>query len=172
MTTEYYLQEGDTHESLARDLLEQAANPEQVVWRPRPDVFGGGVYELADEAIAQRVREVRAARRRDEAAQIEASQKAAEDRDSHEDVASGLLTPAEAGFPANAGTDPGSAREAEEAEEADDEEVVEDEADDEPSEGDDEPRLTPAQKRAATRAEKAKKQAEAKQAAADEEKSE
>lgn len=154
MTTEYILQEGDTHESLARDLLEQAAHPDQVVWRPRPDVYGGGVYELADSSIAERVREARAARRTEEAAAIEASLKAADERDASEDVASGLFTPAEAGFPANAVV-------VEEDDEADDEEPDADDADAE--------RLTPAQKRARTR--EAKKQAEA-QAAADEEKSE
>lgn len=167
MTTEYPLQPGDTHESLARDLLEQAANPDQVHWSPRPDVHGGGVYVVADEGIAQRVRELRAARRREEAERIEASKAAADERDSHPDVAEGLLTPAEAGFPANAGTDPGSAGAAEADSEAQDDEADEElAADDAPAEE----RLTPAQKRAAAR--EAKKKAEAEQAAADEEKSE
>ena len=113
MTTEYPLGPDDTHESLAQDLLEQAASPDQVHWSPRPDVFGGGVYVLDDEGIAQRVREVRTARRQEEAERIAAAQQAADQRDSHEDVASGLLTPAGAGFPANVGTDPGSAGAAE-----------------------------------------------------------
>lgn len=146
MTTEYYLQEGETHESLARDLLEQAAHPDQVIWRPRPDVYGGGVYELADEAIAQRVREVRAARRRDEAARADflATLAAADEDGPSEDV--------EPAADEDSGTgDSGNG------------------ADGEAADGD-EPRLTPAQRRAAARA--TKKQAEAEQAAADEEKSE
>jgi hypothetical protein len=165
MTTEYYLQEGDTHESLARDLLEQAAVPDQVVWRPRPDVYGGGVYELADSSIAERVREARAARRAEEAKRIEDSLRAADERDSDEAVAAGLLTPAEAGFPASTGTDPGAAPADEDDAEADDEDGEPEEADDDGAE-----RLTPAQKRARTR--EAKKQAAAEQAAADEEKPE
>lgn len=164
MTTEYYLQEGDTHESLARDLLEQAAVPDQVVWRPRPDVYGGGVYELADSSIAERVREARAARRAEEAQRIEDSLRAADERDSDEAVAAGLLTPAEAGFPASTGTDPGAAP-ADEDGDADDEDGEPEEADEDGAE-----RLTPAQKRARTR--EAKKQAAAEQAAADEEKPE
>lgn len=158
MTTEYYLQEGDTHESLARDLLEQAANPDQVHWSPRPDVYGGGVYLLSDGSIAERVREARAARRAEEGKRIEASLKAAAERDSHEDVASGLLTPAEAGFAASISP----------AETAGEDDAADE--DEEPEGADEEPeRLTPAQKRART---KAQKQAEAEKAAADEEKSE
>lgn len=174
MTTEYYLEEGDTHESLAKDLLEQAANPDQVTWAPRADTPGGGVYVLADEGIAQRVRAARADRRQEQARQIEEAQAAAQARDENPDVASGLATPAEAGFAANAGTDPGAAGAAKANAEAtaddetseDDEESADDAAADEAGE----PRLTPAQKRARTR--EAKKQAEAEQAAADQEKSE
>jgi hypothetical protein len=183
MTTEYVLGPDDTHKSLAQDLLSQAAHPDQVHWSPRPDVPGGGVYVLADEGIAQRVREMRAARRAEEEQRIQVAQAAAEERDSHEDVASGLLTPAEAGFPANAGTDPGSAGEAEANAQAvadgntatapDDAAVADDETADEPvaddpSTPEDESKMTPAQRRAAKR--KANQEAAAQ--AATEEKSE
>jgi hypothetical protein len=176
MTTEYMLEPGQSHDELARDLLEQAASPDQVHWSPRPDVYGGGVYVLADEGIAQRTREVRAARRAEQARQIEQAQAAAEERDSHPDVAEGLLTPAEAGFAANAGTDPGSAGAAEanaeatadtakDAEDAADEaETAEDDGADEAAEA----KLTPAQKRAAAKKAKQAQDAEA----ADQEKSE
>jgi hypothetical protein len=182
MTTEYMLEPGQSHEELARDLLEQAESPDQVHWSPRPDVYGGGVYVLADHAIAERVRAVRAARREEQAKQIEEAQAAADERDSHEDVASGLLTPSEAGFAANAGTDPGSAGAAEAnatavaegqtpvqtAEAAADEEAADADTEGDEPEVEGKP-LTPAQKRAAAR--KAKQEAETSQAA-DEEKSE
>lgn len=109
MTTEYMLEPGQSHEELARDLLEQAGSPDQVHWSPRPDVYGGGVYVLADSGIAERTRQVRMARRAEEAQRIEASLAAAEERDSDPAVADGTLTPDEAGFAPNAGTDPGSA---------------------------------------------------------------
>jgi hypothetical protein len=180
MTTEYVLEPGQTHEELAQELLAQAASPYQVHWSPRPDVYGGGVYVLADEGIAQRTREAMQARRAEEAQRIADAQKAADERDSQEDVASGLLTPAEAGFSANAGTDPGSAGEAERnaAATADEEPVADDEdgdeADEEPVADDpatpgDESKMTPAQRRAAAR--RAKQEAAA-QASPTEEKSE
>lgn len=150
MTTEYYLQEGDVHADVARDLLEQAANPEQVHWSPRPDVPGGGVFVLAEEGIAQRTLAARRAKRLDETARIKAAQAAADERDSDPAVAEGLATPSEAGFPASGGTDPGAAAVTEEH--GDDEEPLDDEdADDEPDEAEEKP-LTPAQKRAAARA--------------------
>jgi hypothetical protein len=178
MTTEYVLEPGQSHEELARDLLEQAASPNQVTWSPRPDVFGGGVYVLADEGIAQRVREVRAARREEQAKQIADAQAAANERDASADVAAGLLTPAEAGFSANAGTDPGSAAEAArnaentgDADDAEDEEEAAEEATETPAE--EEKPLTPAQKRAAAKKAKQEEAAQAADAeAADQEKSE
>jgi hypothetical protein len=166
MTTEYMLEPGQSHEELARDLLEQAESPDQVHWSPRPDVPGGGVYLLADAAIAERVRAVRAARRTEEAARIADSLAAAEKRDSNEDVASGLLTPGEAGFPADRVV---AAPEDEEPEDDEDDVSTEDD----PATPEDESKMTPAQKRAATK--KAKQDAAAQAAAnapADQEKSE
>lgn len=173
MTTEYYLQEGDVQADVARDLLDQAEHPDQVHWSPRPDVYGGGVYVLGDESIAQRTLAVRKARRQEEADRIAANLAAADERDSHEAVASGLATPAEAGFPASGGTDPGSAAEAERnaaasgrddaQAEGDEDATTEDEGTEET--GDDGKPLTPAQKRARTRA--ARQQAEADKAAAE-----
>jgi hypothetical protein len=196
MTTEYMLEPGQSHEELARDLLEQAASPDQVHWSPRPDVYGGGVYVLADEGIAQRTREVRQARRADEAKRIEEAQAAADERDANPDVAEGLLTPSEAGFSASTGTDPGSAGAAQanaDAVEAGqrpdapadaaistdteaDRQAGTAEADDDADAADDaegEPKLTPAQKRAAAKKAKQAEAAKADDAAdADEEKSE
>lgn len=182
MTTEYVLTEGDVLQEVARDLLEQAASPDQVHWSPRPDVYGGGVFVLADEGIAQRTIERRRARRADEAARIEAAQKAADERDSDPAVAEGLATPAEAGFAANAGTDPGSAGEAERiaavtsegdadaaVQQGDDESLSTEEDADDDGEPVEKP-LTTAQKRAAKKA--AASKAADEQAAADEEKSE
>lgn len=162
MTTEYPLGPDDTHESLARDLLEQAANPDQVHWSPRPDVHGGGVYVLADSGIAERVREVRLARRAEEADRIAASIAAADARDADPDVASGLATPAEAGFAANT---PAAVSGPDEAEET---------VDDAEGDGTDgEAKRTPAQKRAATKKAKQEAAAEADaDAAADQENSE
>jgi hypothetical protein len=169
MTTEYVLVEGDNLQEVARDLLEQAASPDQVHWSPRPDVYGGGVFVLADESIAQRTVERRRARRAEEAARIEAAQKAADKRDSDPAVAEGLATPAEAGFAANAGTDPGSAGEAErirEATSSDQDAAAQEDEDDDEDEADDdgvpaERPLTTAQKRAAAKAAKEKAAADA-----------
>lgn len=161
MTTEYVLVEGDNVQEVARDLLDQAESPDQVHWSPRPDVYGGGVYVLADEGIAQRTIAARRARRGEQAAQIEASQQAAEKRDSDPAVAEGLATPAEAGFAANAGTDPGSAGEADRiagdtSDDADDDGDAEDDAEaDDDGVPADKP-LTTAQKRAAAKAAKEK----------------
>lgn len=175
MTTEYYLEEGDTHESVARDLLEQAEHPDQVHWSPRPDVHGGGVYLLADHGIAERTRQARQARRAEEAQQIADALAAAEERDSHPDVAEGLATPAEAGFPASltpaseAEADAAAVADAEAADEAEEADAA-DAAAEQDGEAPATPKLTPAQKRAATK--KAQQQAAADEAAADEEKSE
>jgi hypothetical protein len=168
VTTEYYLQEGDVQADVARDLLEQAEHPDQVHWSPRPDVYGGGVYVLGDESIAQRTLAVRKARRQEEADRIAANLAAADERDSHEAVASGLATPGEAGFPANTGTDPGSGAEgaaSDDAQAEGDEAVTTEDEGAEETDDDGKP-LTPAQKRARTRA--ARQQAEADKAAADE----
>lgn len=154
MATEYYLEEGDTHESLAQELLAQAENPDQVHWAPRPDVHGGGVYLLADAGIAERTRAARQAQRDEDARLIADALAAAKARDEDPDVASGLATPAEAGFPASiVPTEP-----------------AEDDADEEPTPDDpatpeDESKMTPAQKRAA--AKKAKQEEAAAQAAAE-----
>lgn len=164
MTTEYVLTEGDVLQEVARDLMDQAESPDQVHWSPRPDVYGGGVFVLADEGIAQRTVAARRARRAEQAAQIEAAQKAADERDSDPAVAEGLATPAEAGFAADRAVAPAPLEDAD-----DDEDAEDDEADDDEDAEPVEQPLTTAQKRAAA---KAAKQKAAADAAAAEEKAE
>jgi hypothetical protein len=137
---EVQLTEGDTHESLAKALIEKAG-PDKVSWSPRPDVFGGGVYIVTDEeAVAAVVRERQQRVQEDEAARRKAEEFAAE-RDAKASETG--ATPAELGFAASVGTDSGAAAEGDEDEEDSEEET-------EPSE----PQTT-AQKRAAKRTAKA-----------------
>lgn len=84
MTTEYPLQEGDDPTELARDLLDQAAHPDEVRWAPRPDVTGGGVFVLGDEGIAQRTRDARRARN-EEAERATIAETLADDGEGDED---------------------------------------------------------------------------------------
>lgn len=151
MTTEYPLQEGEPIHGLARELLDAANDPSQVAWSPRPDTPGGGVFVVTDETVAQRVLDRRRERAQGEQDRINASLAAADERDSSEAVASGLLTPAEAGFAANAGTDPGAP--GTEGERLDDEESDEDAepTEDDPATAEDEsaPKTTAAKRRAA-----------------------
>jgi hypothetical protein len=156
---EYVLQPGDDPGDVAKQLIE-AAGPENVHWFPRPDVPGGGVFQVNDEEAIAGVARTRAAARDAETRRIEEAQAAADERDAKADETG--MTPHELGFPANAGTDPGSVAEAErnaevtgdadpegdgEEVEADDEPV----AVDDPAAAEDESKMTPAQRRAARR---------------------
>ena len=145
---EYVLQEGDTHLDVARALLAEVDDPQSVVWAPRPDVYGGGVYVVNDEdAVANAVR-VLQTRRDEQAKQIDEAQRAAEARDKRADETG--LTPAQLGIPASIGTDPGAPGTAgtlADVDEEDDGEPVEDD----PATPEDESKMTPAQKRAAKR---------------------
>ncbi|HEU5111008.1 MAG TPA: hypothetical protein VFT95_20905, partial [Micromonosporaceae bacterium] len=107
---EYVMQEGDTAAEVARALLDKTDDPGSVHWSPRPDVPGGGVFVVHDEQVAAEVARERAEARQAEADRIAAAQAVAEERDAKADETG--MTPAELGFPANAGTDPGSAGEA------------------------------------------------------------
>lgn len=104
---EYVLGQDEDQTKVAQELLANADHPDHVVWRPRSGVPHGGVYEVPDE-LADRLAEHRRALRDAEAARIEDAQAAADERDAHEDVADGVLTPAEAGFAANLAPDPGA----------------------------------------------------------------
>lgn len=97
---EYVLAEDDNQEEVVRQLLKEADDPSAVAWSPRPDVPHGGVYVVPDP-VAEKVLAARRAVRDTEAKRISDAQAAAEKRDSNEAVASGLATPAEAGFPAD-----------------------------------------------------------------------
>jgi len=185
---EYVLREGDTHTDVARRLLAEVDDPQAVVWAPRPDVFGGGVYVVNDEAAVAKVVADLQAKRDDEAKRISAAQAKADERDARADETG--LTPAQLGFPANAGTDPGApgtagtlatdeaahrgdgllAPETAQTEtvtnadgtvsEVNDEEVSDEAVTDDPATPEDESKMTPAQRRRAAREAKAKADAE------------
>jgi hypothetical protein len=158
---EYQMAEGDVAADVARDLIAQAGDPDRVHFYPRPNVPGGGVFEVDDD-VAEKVVQQRAKVRDEERQRIENAQAAAEERDARADETG--MTPAELGFRANAGTDPGSKAQAEQAaettgdkpaEDAEEDDATDDEAKtteetDEVTE-DDKPK-TPAQRRAARRA--------------------
>ena len=162
---EYVLQPGDEPADVARSLLERAGSPDGVHWSPRPDVPGGGVFVVTDDEVAAAVAKDRHESRRIEAERIEAAQKAADERDAKADETG--LTPLELGFPANAGTDPGSAGEAERnaeatstpAESDDDADADDEPATDDPETPENEAAMTPADRRAARRAKAATKAA-------------
>lgn len=105
---DYVMTEDEDQTTVVQELLANAESPEHVVWRPRSGVPHGGVYEVPDD-LADKLLEHRRARAQAETDRIDAAQAAADERDSSEAVASGLVTPAEAGFAANATGDPGAA---------------------------------------------------------------
>jgi hypothetical protein len=153
---EYQMAEDDVPAEVSRALIDKAG-PENVHWSPRPDVPGGGVFVVSDDAAVAHVAQVRAEARRAEAERIAAAQAAAEERDAKADETG--MTPNELGFSANAGTDPGSRGEAErnaevtgDAEPTEPAEGDEEPAVDDPATADDEAAMTPAQRRAARRA--------------------
>jgi hypothetical protein len=104
---EYVLHEDDDQQEVVRELLAKTDHPGQVTWSPRPDVPHGGVY-VVPEDLATEVLASRKAAREAQVQRIADAQAAADERDSHEAVAQGLATPAEAGFPASVGGDPGA----------------------------------------------------------------
>jgi hypothetical protein len=96
----------DNPAEVARALLDKVDDPQAVVWAPRPDVPGGGVYVVRDEAVVAEVTRARKQARDDQARRISEAQAAADDRDAKADETG--LTPAELGIPASTGTDPGA----------------------------------------------------------------
>lgn len=105
MTTEYFLQEGDNVTDVARALIDQAAEPDDVHWMPRPDTIGGGVFVLRDATIAERV-QAKLRADAEEAARVAADERARhaaeeeDDEDEGDDTAD--ETPAEPGKPLTA----------------------------------------------------------------------
>lgn len=163
MTAEYPLRHGDNPAEVAQMLLDRADAPEHIQWAPRPDTPGGGVFVVHDEAVAADVARLRQEQRDAEAQRIEAAQTAADERDAKADETG--LTPAELGYPAAGGTDPGSAAEAQanaevtadavtSTEPLADEPPAEDEEPvaDDPSTPEDESKMTTAQRRKARKA--------------------
>lgn len=149
---EVVLQEGDTHEGVARSLLAKVGDASAVAWSPRPDVYGGGVYVVADESAASAFVRERQQRQDEQAAAIKKAQEFAEERDAKASETG--ATPAELGFAANIGTDPGAPGTEGTPSEVDEDDEDETE-DDETSEDSAEPRKqTTAQKRSARRAAK------------------
>lgn len=165
---DYVMADDDNPTEVAQQLI-AAAGADNVHWYPRPDTPGGGVFAVNDEqAVADVVRKRQQART-EEAERIAASQKAADERDRKADETG--LTPAQLGFAANTGTDPGSADAAKDAIEAaqrrtaaqsdatgttpaeqqGDDADVQDEPDDEDADEAAEKPMTPAEKRAARR---------------------
>lgn len=152
---EYVLSEGEDQEKVAQELLANADHPDHVIWRPRSGVPYGGVYEIED-GLAERLIAHRRAVAEAEAERIEAAQAAADERDTAEGVAEGLVTPLEAGFAASTGTDPGAPPPApvegddlDDAEEADGDEPAATDPADEPAA--DEATETPARRKNARR---------------------
>jgi hypothetical protein len=152
---EYVIKEGEDHADVARRLLAESDDPNGVVWAPRPDTYGGGVYVVNnEETVAKVARDLQQARDL-EAQRITDAQAAADERDAKADETG--LTPAQLGFPANAGTDPGAPgtegtpSEVDEDDDAETGESVEDD----PATPEDESQMTPAQRRKAARQRKA-----------------
>lgn len=115
---EYVLGEDENQEKVVQELLANANHPDDVVWRPRSGVPHGGVYEIQDE-LMDRLVEHRRAQRAAETERTEARIAAADERDATPAVAEGLVTPAEAGFAANAQGDPGAFRAADDGAQGD-----------------------------------------------------
>lgn len=104
---EYVLREDEDQTTVAQELLANADHPDHVQWRPRSGVPHGGVYEI-DDGLAERMIAHRRSVAEAESTRIADALAAAEERDSADGVAEGLVTPAEAGFAASTGTDPGA----------------------------------------------------------------
>lgn len=137
---EYVMAEGDTAADVARALLDRAESPDDVHWSPRPDVPGGGVFVVRDEAVVADVAH--------ELAQAREERERAADEGEPEPVPAG---PTEEGVDTSAALDvtpPAAGENAAETVESEDDEP----ATDDPDTPEDESKMTPAQRRAARRA--------------------
>lgn len=103
---EYVMHPDDNPVEVVRGLLDKVDDPAKVMWSPRPDVPGGGVYVVNDEEAVAAVVAERKAARDAEAQRIADAQAAADKRDAKADETG--LTPSELGIPASTGTDPGA----------------------------------------------------------------
>lgn len=103
---EYVMHPDDNPVEVVRALLDKASDPSQVMWSPRPDVPGGGVYVVNDDALIREVAQAQKAKRDAEAQRIADAQAAADERDKQADETG--LTPAQLGIPASQGSDPGA----------------------------------------------------------------
>ena len=103
---EYVMHPDDNPVEVVRSLLDKASDPSQVMWSPRPDVPGGGVYVVNDDELIRQVVAEQKAKREAEARRIAEAQAAADERDKQADETG--LTPAQLGIPANQGSDPGA----------------------------------------------------------------
>jgi hypothetical protein len=148
---EYVLKEGEEHADVARRLLAESDDPNGVLWAPRPDTYGGGVYVVNNEETVAKVARDLQQVRDDQAKRIADAQAAADERDAKADETG--LTPSQLGFPANSGSDPGApGTEGTPQDDDEDDTPVEDD----PATPEDESQMTPAQKRKAARLAKAK----------------
>lgn len=102
---EIYVKDGETKEEVARRLLDQAENPDHVVWQPRSGVEATGVFVVPDDEVEALVARVEA-KRQAETERTEAAIARADERDKLADRTG--LTPGQLGFAANAPGDPGS----------------------------------------------------------------
>lgn len=152
---EYVLKEGEEHADVARRLLAESDDPNGVLWAPRPDTYGGGVYVVNNEETVAKVARDLQQVRDDQAKQIADAQAAADKRDARADETG--LTPTQLGFPANAGSDPGApGTEGTPQDVEDDGDEDDTPVEDDPATPEDESQMTPAQKRKAARLAKAK----------------
>jgi hypothetical protein len=104
--TEYVMHPEDNPVEVVRGLLDKVSDPSQVMWSPRPDVPGGGVYVVNDDNAVAEVSAAMKQRREAEAQRIADAQAAADARDAQADETG--LTPTQLGIPANQGSDPGA----------------------------------------------------------------
>jgi hypothetical protein len=103
---EYVMHPEDNPVEVVRALLDRVDDPQAVMWSPRPDVPGGGVYVVRDEETVAEVSRLQQAKRDEQAKAIADAQAAADARDAKADETG--LTPAELAIPASTGTDPGA----------------------------------------------------------------
>jgi hypothetical protein len=150
---EYILKDGESHEEVAQRLLAEVEDPQGVTWSPRPDVYGGGVYVVNDEAAVAKVATDMARVRDEEAQRIAEAQRLADERDAKASETG--MTPTELGIPANRGTDPGAPGTEGTASNPDEDDSDKGDDSDDPSTPEDESTMTPAQRRKAARERKA-----------------
>lgn len=144
---EYVLKRGEDHADVARRLIAEVDDPQAVVWLPRPDVYGGGVYSVRDERAVAKVARDLQQDRDDEEQRIAEAMRLADERDARADETG--MTPTELGFPASLPPV------VEDDEEADEEADTDKPVFDDPATAEDESAMTPAQRRRAARKAKA-----------------